>query len=55
LSVYFAGDYNEQKNLPLTLTMTLTKAIQFSPHISFKHTFAFPFPVANVVPPVQVF
>ena len=29
--------YNEQKNLPLTLTMTLTTKIQPSHHISFKH------------------
>ena len=41
LSVYFVGDYEEQKNLPLALTMTLTKTIQSFHHISFKHWYLY--------------
>ena len=37
LSVYSVGDYNVQKNPPLTLIMSLTKTIQSSYLISFKH------------------
>ena len=37
VSLYFVGDYNVQKNLSLTLIMSLTKTIQSSHPISFKH------------------
>jgi len=37
LSVCFAGDYDVQKNPPITLTLNLTKTIHSSHPISFKH------------------
>ena len=32
------GDYDVQKNLPFSIIMTVTKTIQSSHHISFKHS-----------------
>ena len=37
LSVCFVGGYDVQKNPPITLIMNLTKTIQSSHPISFKH------------------
>ena len=34
----FVGDYNVQKNPPITLTMNLNKTIQSSHPISFRHS-----------------
>ena len=38
LSVCFVGDYDVQKNPPITLTMKLNKTIQSSHPISFRHS-----------------
>jgi len=37
LSVYFVGDYKVQKNPSFTLIISLTKTIESSHPISFKH------------------
>ena len=38
LFVCFVGDYDVQKNPPITLTMNINKTIQSSHPISFRHS-----------------